>query len=54
MRLAVTGRQVICKNLQAAYLQMAQEEAREAQALEWAEGTVRDVADEVRVNFQGS
>jgi hypothetical protein len=27
---------------------MAQEEAREAEALEWAEATVGDVADEAR------
>ncbi|MBI2358560.1 MAG: addiction module antitoxin [Deltaproteobacteria bacterium] len=39
---------VIVKDLEAAYRQMAEEEAREAQALEWAEGTVGDVADETR------
>ncbi|MBI4611775.1 MAG: addiction module antitoxin [Candidatus Rokubacteria bacterium] len=39
---------VIGKELEAAYRQMAQEEAREAEALEWAEGTVGDVADEAR------
>ena len=39
---------VIGKDLEVAYKQMAQEEAREAEALEWAEGTVRDVADETR------
>ena len=39
---------VIGKDLEAAYEQMAQEEAREAEALEWAEATVGDVADETR------
>ena len=39
---------VIDKDLEAAYRQMAQEEAREAEALEWAEATIGDVADEAR------
>jgi hypothetical protein len=39
---------VIGKDLDLAYQQMAQEEAREAEALEWAEATVGDVADEAR------
>ena len=39
---------VIGKDLEIAYQQMAQEEAREAEALEWAEATVGDVADETR------
>ncbi len=39
---------VVRKDLEAAYKQMAQEEAREAGALEWAEATVGDVADEAR------
>ncbi|MBI4241563.1 MAG: addiction module antitoxin [Candidatus Rokubacteria bacterium] len=39
---------VIGKDLEAAYREMAQEEAREAEALEWAEATVGDVADEAR------
>ncbi len=39
---------VIGKDLEIAYKQMAQEEAREAEALEWAEATVGDVADETR------
>lgn len=30
------------------YRQMAQDEAHEAEALEWAEGTLGDVADETR------
>jgi len=39
---------VIGKDLEAAYRQMAQEEAREAEALKWAEATVGDVAVETR------
>jgi hypothetical protein len=39
---------VVSKDLEAAYRQMAREEAREAEALEWAEATVGDVADEAR------
>ncbi|HEX5272718.1 MAG TPA: hypothetical protein VFW33_19610 [Gemmataceae bacterium] len=39
---------VIGKDLEVAYQQMAQDEAREAEALEWAEATVGDVADEAR------
>lgn len=39
---------VLTRHLDAAYRQMAKEEAREAEALEWAEGTVGDVADEAR------
>jgi hypothetical protein len=36
------------KDLDAADAEMAREEAREAEALEWAEATVGDVADEAR------
>jgi predicted CopG family antitoxin len=39
---------VVGKDLDIAYSQMAHEEAREAEALEWAEATVGDVADEAR------
>jgi hypothetical protein len=39
---------VVGKDLELAYKQMALEEAREAEALEWSEGTVGDVADETR------
>ena len=39
---------VIGKDLDAAYAQMARDEAREAEALDWAEATVGDVADEAR------
>jgi hypothetical protein len=39
---------IIGKDLEIAYKQMAQQEAREAEALEWAEGTLGDVTDEAR------
>jgi len=39
---------VVGKDLEVAYQQMAREEAREAEALEWAEATLGDVADEAR------
>jgi predicted CopG family antitoxin len=39
---------VMRRDLEAAYRQMAREEAREVEALEWAEATVGDVADETR------
>ena len=39
---------VLNQDLEAAYQQMAQDEEREAEALEWAEATVGDVADEAR------
>jgi len=39
---------VIGADLEVAYRRMAQEEAREKAALEWAEATVGDVADEKR------
>jgi len=39
---------VVKKDLETAYRQMAQEEAREAEALEWAEATIGDVADGAR------
>ena len=37
---------VLGKELEAGYRQMAQDEAHEAEALEWAEATVGDVGDE--------
>ncbi len=40
--------EVIGKDLQAAYSRMVQEEAREAEALAWAEATLEDVADEAQ------
>ncbi len=36
------------RSLEAEYRQMAQDEQREAEALEWAEATVGDVSDEPR------
>jgi hypothetical protein len=39
---------VVGKDLETAYAQMAGQEAREAEALDWVEGTVGDVADETR------
>lgn len=39
---------VIGKDLEAAYRQMAQDEAREAEALNWAEATMGDVVDEAQ------
>ena len=39
---------VVGQDLELAYRQMAQEETREAEAREWAEATVGDVADEAR------
>ena len=39
---------VLHQELEAAYRQMAQDEERETEALEWAEATMRDVSDETR------
>ncbi|HET6382792.1 MAG TPA: addiction module antitoxin [Armatimonadota bacterium] len=39
---------VVAEDLAGAYRAMAQEEAREAEALDWADATVVDVADEPR------
>ena len=39
---------VLFPDLEAAYQQMAEDEEREAEALEWAEATVGDVSDEPR------
>ena len=39
---------VIRPDLEAAYQQMAQDEARESEALAWAEATIGDVSDETR------
>ena len=39
---------VIPQDLEAAYKQMAQDEAREAEALDWSEATIGDVSDEPR------
>lgn len=39
---------VLGKDLDIAYKQMASDEARETEALDWAEATVGDVANETR------
>ena len=39
---------VIAQELEVAYSEMAQDEQREAEALEWSEATVADVSDEPR------
>ena len=39
---------VVSPDLEVDYQQMAKDEAREAEALEWSESTVRDVSDEAR------
>jgi predicted CopG family antitoxin len=39
---------VVDLDLDAAYLTMAQDEAREAEALEWAEATIEDVSNATR------
>jgi predicted CopG family antitoxin len=39
---------VLKKKLESEYRQMAQDEAREKEALEWAEGTIGDSAHESR------
>lgn len=45
---ALVSPHVLEQDLTAAYRKMASDEAREAQALAWAEATVADVADEAR------
>lgn len=39
---------VVFPDLEAAYIRMSQDEAREAKALAWAESTIGDVADATR------
>lgn len=39
---------VVKPDLAAAYRQMAEEEERESEALEWAEATLEDIADAAR------
>jgi len=39
---------VVSRDLEAAYREMAGDEVREAQADEWAEGLIGDVADDTR------
>jgi hypothetical protein len=45
---ALVGPYVLSEDLEKAYQEMARDEAREAEALAWAEATVGDVADETR------
>jgi hypothetical protein len=37
-----------CRNLESAYAQMGKDQGREKEALEWAEATFKDVANEAR------
>jgi predicted CopG family antitoxin len=39
---------VVSEDLEDSYRQMAADESREGEALEWAEATIGDVADETR------
>ena len=39
---------ILNQDLYGAYQQMAQDEARESEALEWSEATIGDVSDEPR------
>lgn len=39
---------VVRREMEAAYQEMARQEAREAEALEWAEATLEDVSNEAR------
>ena len=39
---------VVSPDLETAYMEMGADEAREAEALEWAEATIGDVADDPR------
>jgi hypothetical protein len=39
---------IVGKDLEVAYQRIAQEEARETEALAWAEATIGDIADETR------
>lgn len=41
-------RRIDSNDLEAAYEQMAREEAREAEAIEWAEATLGDIVEEMR------
>ena len=45
---SLVGPQVLQTDLEAGYRNMAADEARETEAVEWAEATVTDVADEAR------
>jgi len=45
---SLVGPHVLQKDLESGYREMAADEAREAEAIEWAEATVTDVANETR------
>jgi siroheme synthase (precorrin-2 oxidase/ferrochelatase) len=45
---AIVRPHVLASDLNTAYQQMAQDERREEEALEWSEATLGDVADEAR------
>ena len=45
---ALVSPHVLQKDLESGYREMAADEAREAEAIEWAEATVTDVANETR------
>jgi hypothetical protein len=45
---SLVGPHVLYKDLESGYREMAADEAREAEAIEWAEATVTDVANETR------
>ena len=45
---------VLDKDLEAAYCQMAQDEARELEALEWIEGAMGETTDETRRGVVGT
>ena len=44
---------VLIPDMEAAYQEMAEDEEREAEALEWAESTLGDVSDETRWGMVG-
>jgi predicted CopG family antitoxin len=44
---------VLDRDLEAAYQEMSQDEAREAEALEWIEGTRGEISDETRGSVVG-
>ena len=45
---AIARPHVIAQDLEAAYREMAADESQEAEALEWSEGLIGDIADEPR------
>ncbi len=43
--------QMLEQNLDAAYREMAYDELREAEALEWSEGTIDDISDQPNIHI---